>query len=91
MKKIFFLTAGIVCLILGIIGLMLPVIPQVPFLVAAALLLMRGSETIHRRILRSRLYTGYIFPNLKDRPFLLRLMDAEELCPEETDRQDDLL
>ena len=65
MKKIIFLAAGIIFLILGIIGLILPVIPQVPFLIAAALLLMRGSDRIHRRIVNSRIYREYILPQLE--------------------------
>jgi uncharacterized membrane protein YbaN (DUF454 family) len=40
-------TAGISLMLLGIIGLLLPVIPQVPFLLAAILCFMRGSKRFH--------------------------------------------
>lgn len=77
MKKIIFLATGIIFLILGIIGLILPVIPQVPFLIAAALLLMRGSDRIHRRIVNSRIYREYILPQLEQYDFLLRFIDPD--------------
>jgi uncharacterized membrane protein YbaN (DUF454 family) len=38
------LTAGIFFLILGTIGLLLPIIPQIPFLLAAILCFMRFSK-----------------------------------------------
>lgn len=63
MKRIIYIIAGTVFLVIGLIGLALPVIPQVPFLLLAVLLLARGSEHVRRWIINSKLYKKY----LKDR------------------------
>lgn len=47
-KQVAFLFIGWVSLALGIIGLLLPVVPQVPFLLLAVFCLTRGSERLHR-------------------------------------------
>ena len=49
-RRIIYLVSGTVFLILGIIGLALPVIPQVPFLLLAAFFLSKGSGRIGRWI-----------------------------------------
>ena len=48
-----FLVAGFISLIIGIIGLFLPIMPTVPLLVIAAACFARSSETFHRRLLES--------------------------------------
>ena len=47
---------GVICLIIGIIGLLLPVIPQVPFLLAALLCFMRVSERFNNWVRTRRFY-----------------------------------
>ena len=39
--------AGLALMLLGIIGLLLPVIPQIPFFLAAIVCLMRSSKRFH--------------------------------------------
>lgn len=43
--------SGLIALGAGMIGLFLPVIPTVPFLILAAFCFARGSERMHRRLL----------------------------------------
>jgi hypothetical protein len=61
MKTVFhsglWFTAGITLMLLGIIGLLLPVIPQVPFFLAAILCLMRGSTRLHHWMEKQPLFT----------------------------------
>ncbi len=47
-KKIAFLMLGCLGLGLGLIGLMLPVVPQVPFFLLAFYGFIRGSDRLHR-------------------------------------------
>ena len=61
-KRIIYLVSGTVFLILGIIGLALPVIPQVPFLLLAAFLLSKGSGRIGRWISGLPVYRKF-FPD----------------------------
>ena len=64
MKKIVFLIIGVVLMILGIIGLMLPVVPQIPFLVAGAIMLLLGSEQIKNYITHHHLFKDHVEPHI---------------------------
>ncbi len=46
MKKIIYFISGCVFLILGLIGLALPVIPQVPFLILSVMFFARASQRL---------------------------------------------
>ena len=50
LRKSLYIGLGIVAVILGIIGIFLPVLPTVPFLLLAAWCFERGSETLHNWI-----------------------------------------
>jgi uncharacterized membrane protein YbaN (DUF454 family) len=62
MKKIFYLILGHLCLILGIIGAFLPILPTTPFLLLAAFLYSKSSTRLHNWILSHK----YLGPPLKD-------------------------
>ena len=74
MKRIIFVIIGIFFMILGLIGLMLPVIPQVPFLVLGALFLMRGSRWINAKITGSELYKEHIEEHIAENKFCQRFL-----------------
>ncbi len=63
---------GTVFLILGLIGLLLPVIPQIPFLAASAVFFASGSERMRKKILNNHLYKKYLSPFIEKSPFLRR-------------------
>ena len=46
-QKLVYLVIGVICLMMGVIGLIIPIIPGVLFLMAAVFLLSRGSKRIH--------------------------------------------
>jgi uncharacterized membrane protein YbaN (DUF454 family) len=49
--RMFFVGAGTLSLILAIAGIFLPLLPTTPFLLLASACYVRGSETLHRRLL----------------------------------------
>ena len=51
MPKFFYLIAGFVALALGGIGVALPLLPTVPFLILAAFCFARSNEALERRLL----------------------------------------
>ena len=51
-----FLTIGAISFCLGTAGIVLPILPTVPFYVLTLFCLARGSERFHRMFLESQLY-----------------------------------
>jgi uncharacterized protein len=52
--------AGVVSLVLGIIGVVLPVLPTTPFVLLAAACFARSSQRFHAMLLRNRLFGSLI-------------------------------
>ena len=49
--RMFFVGAGTLSLVLGILGIFLPLLPTTPFLLLASACYVRGSERMHRRLM----------------------------------------
>ncbi len=58
--KILLVTAGTICLALGAIGVVVPILPTTPFLLLAAACYCRSSERLYRWLLNNRLFGEYI-------------------------------
>ena len=59
-KRILFSVLGTIFLGIGCIGIILPILPTTPFLLLAAACYVRGSERIHRWMMRNRLFGEFI-------------------------------
>ena len=55
-KRAIYLVIGTLALVLGAIGLFLPVLPTTPFVILAAACFMRSSERMHEWLLQSELF-----------------------------------
>ncbi len=72
-RRKLFVVAGSISLILGIIGIFIPVLPTTPFLLLAAICYMRGSKRLYRTLLRNRLVGNYIRNYLEGRGLSLKM------------------
>lgn len=51
---------GIISLILGIIGIFLPVLPTTPFILLSSICFSKSSERLHNYIINNRIFGKYI-------------------------------
>ena len=58
--RLLFILLGTVCLIVGILGIFLPLLPATPFLLLASACYVRGSHTLHRWLMSHRYLGAYI-------------------------------
>ena len=59
-RKYVFVSAGVVCVGLAMLGLFLPLLPTTPFLLLAAALFMRSSDRLYRWLTTHRWFGSYI-------------------------------
>ena len=64
-KRIFFQVMGILCVILGIIGIFLPVMPTTIFIILAAWFFVRSSEKYYLMLIRNRMF-GRMIRNYRE-------------------------
>lgn len=60
LKKAFFIALGCVSLALGTIGIVLPILPTVPFYLLTAFCLANSSERLHDWFIHTTVYKKYI-------------------------------
>lgn len=59
MRTLWFI-AGTICVVLGAIGIVFPLLPTTPFLLAAAACYYKSSEKMHRWLLNNKWFGEYI-------------------------------
>ncbi len=60
MLKALYTTFGTLALLLGLLGIFLPLLPTTPFLLLAAYCYLRGSSTMHNWLMSHKLLGPYI-------------------------------
>lgn len=63
-KKISLIAAGMLCIVLGVIGIFVPLLPTVPFLLLAAYCFARSSEKFYTWLFTNR-WSGKILTDYK--------------------------
>lgn len=59
-KKYFWLIPGGICFVLGTLGTVLPILPTVPFYMAALFCFAKGSEKVHSWFINTNLYHKHL-------------------------------
>lgn len=67
-----FLTVGAISFVLGTAGIVIPLLPTVPFYMLTIFCLARGSERFHRMFLESSLYQKTVGAYERDKALTLR-------------------
>jgi uncharacterized membrane protein YbaN (DUF454 family) len=60
MKRLFFLILGCLCLALGCVGVVLPILPTVPFFLATVFCFANSSQRLHNWFLGTQLYQKHL-------------------------------
>ena len=65
MESVLFLILGIVALMLGIVGIVFPILPTTPFLLLASFCFLKGSPKLNSWFEKTNMYKKYVKP-IKD-------------------------
>jgi len=60
LKKQLLLIAGTICVVIGVIGIFVPILPTTPFLLLAAACYIRSSKKFYNWLLHNRFFGAYI-------------------------------
>lgn len=60
--KIIYLIVGIISFVIGIVGVVLPLIPTTPFMLLTAFCLLKSSDRLNEKFLRTKLYKEHVKP-----------------------------
>ena len=71
-KKIIFIVLGCICLALGTVGVVLPILPTVPFYLATAFCFANSSERLHTWFVDTGLYKKHLQSYVEKRGMLLK-------------------
>lgn len=71
-KKIIFIVLGCICLALGTVGVVLPILPTVPFYLATAFCFANSSERLHNWFVNTGLYKKHLQSYVEKRGMLLK-------------------
>jgi uncharacterized membrane protein YbaN (DUF454 family) len=72
MKKFLFIAIAVTCVILGAIGIVLPVLPTTPFLLLATFLFSRSSPKMYNLLLKNRIFGKYLSDYFNNKPIPVR-------------------
>jgi uncharacterized membrane protein YbaN (DUF454 family) len=60
LKRQLLITIGTICVVIGVIGIFIPILPTTPFLLLAAACYMRSSQKFYSWLMNNRLFGSYI-------------------------------
>lgn len=70
--RILWLGAAFLTLVLGAVGVLLPILPTTPFLLLSSFCFARGSDRFHRWFLGTKLYQNHLDRFIRERAMTLK-------------------
>lgn len=70
--KVFWVTVGVITMVIGGIGVVIPILPTTPFLLIASLAFAKGSERFHNWFLNTKLYKKHLEDFVNKRAMTLK-------------------
>lgn len=71
-SKVIFITVGCICLALGTVGIILPILPTVPFFMSTAFCFAKSSERLHSWFVSSNMYKKHLQSFVEKRGMLMK-------------------
>lgn len=71
-KKIIYIVLGFVFLLLGLLGIVIPILPTTPFLLLSSYFFARGSKFMHEWFTSTRIYLNYVADFIETRSMTLK-------------------
>ena len=71
-SKVIFISVGCICLALGTVGIILPILPTVPFFMATAFCFAKSSDRLHRWFVLSNMYKKHLQSFVEKRGMLMK-------------------
>lgn len=75
-KKYIYITVGLISVVLGAIGVILPILPTTPFLLLASYCFAKGSDRFNNWFINTKLYKKHLESFVKERAMTLK----EKIC-----------
>ncbi len=72
LKRLLFLIAGCVCLGIGCVGIVLPILPTVPFFLVTAFCFANSSQKLHDRYMSTKLHKKHLQSYVEKRGMTLK-------------------
>lgn len=60
LKKVLLITLGVISLILGIIGIFLPLLPTTPLLLLTSFCFLKASDKLNEKFMKTKIYQKYV-------------------------------
>lgn len=71
MRKKIFIIVGIISVLLGTVGIFIPILPTTPFLLLASFCFSRSSEKLNQKLLHNKFIGSYIYDYVENRTMLV--------------------
>jgi uncharacterized membrane protein YbaN (DUF454 family) len=72
MKKHLFIILGVICVVLGAIGIVTPILPTTPFLLLAAYLFAKNSPKMHELLLKNKVFGKFLENYFENKPIPIK-------------------